>query len=71
MPVTTMNVPKLIYYNGSYITPQEAYRRKQISATTKGIPKVKRACPHCGKLVPAHMLARYHGDNCKQKAVEE
>jgi len=32
---------------------------------------VKRACPHCGKLVPAHMLARYHGDNCKQKAVEE
>lgn len=70
MPAIVMNVPKLIYYNGAYITQSEAYRRSQISASMKGNPKVKKTCPHCGKVIAAHLLARYHGDKCKFKTGE-
>jgi len=30
-------------------------------------PKPKLECPYCKKSISAHMLKRWHGDNCKQK----
>jgi hypothetical protein len=41
--------------------------RLNISKSTKGVPKKKSKCVHCGKECAPNMLARYHNDNCKNK----
>lgn len=44
--------------------------RKKISETKKLSPKLS-TCPHCGKLATVQMIARHHGDRCKNKLVCE
>lgn len=43
----------------------EARARMGFKGKGKGIPKVKKPCPHCGKLCAGNMLAKWHGENCK------
>lgn len=69
--IVKMTVPNLIFHNGSYITPMEAYRRKQISMTLKGRKPQKRQCPHCGIICAHNMIARWHGDKCKKKVTTD
>ena len=68
--------------NRGKIVSEETCRR--ISETRKGItpnrpmtdsylallqrPKAKVACSCCGQLMAAHVINRWHNDNCKQKA---
>lgn len=70
MPIET-KVPSLIFYNGRYITPKEAYRCKAISRTMKGRPKKTGICPHCGGTFAINILPRWHNDNCKQKVLPD
>ncbi len=46
------------------LTP-EARARMSFKGKGKGIPKVKKPCPHCGKMCAGNMLAKWHGPNCK------
>jgi hypothetical protein len=48
------------------LTP-EAKAKMWFKGKGKGIPKIKKPCPHCGKLCAGNMLAKWHGDNCKLK----
>jgi ribosomal protein S27AE len=45
-------------------TLSEEHCRK-MSEAAKNKPKSE--CPHCGKLVAANMMKRWHGDNCKHR----
>jgi hypothetical protein len=54
---------------------EKAIGRKQSSETiakkadaVRGTKREKNICPHCNKLVAVNGYARWHGDNCKQKA---
>ena len=49
------------------VLSDEAKARMSFKGKGKGIPKVKKPCPHCGKLCAGNMLAKWHGDNCKMK----
>jgi len=35
---------------------------------TKGMTHPKHPCPHCGTMVAANIMAKYHGDLCKSKS---
>ena len=35
------------------------------------MPKTKKPCPHCGKMCAGNMLAKWHGDNCKQRSTAD
>jgi hypothetical protein len=48
------------------LTP-EAKAKMWFKGKGLGIPKVKKPCPHCGKMCAGNMLAKWHGDNCKLK----
>ena len=48
------------------VTASAEARAKQ-SAATKGRPKRKAPCTHCGLLFAANILSRFHNDNCKVK----
>lgn len=47
------------------VLSDEAKARMCFKGKGKGIPKVKKPCPHCGKMCAGNMLAKWHGDNCK------
>jgi hypothetical protein len=48
------------------LTP-EAKAKMWFKGKGLGVPKVKKPCPHCGKMCAGNMLAKWHGDNCKLK----
>jgi hypothetical protein len=52
------------------LTP-ETKARMSFKGKGLGIAKVKKPCTHCGKLCAGNMLAKWHGDNCKRKIVDE
>jgi hypothetical protein len=52
------------------LTP-EAKARMGFKGKGLGIAKTKKPCPHCGKLCAGNMLAKWHGDSCKKKIVDE
>jgi len=39
--------------------------KQRLSKLSKGVKKPTTRCPHCGRLVPNHVLNRFHMDNCK------
>ncbi len=41
--------------------------KKNISESTKGVPKEKIECPHCGVIGAPHVMKRWHFDNCRKK----
>lgn len=41
--------------------------KKKISEASKGKPKPKTECPHCGKIGGSSNMKRYHFDNCKKR----
>jgi NUMOD3 motif len=43
----------------------EARAKMGYKGKGKGIPKVKKPCPHCGKMCAGNMLVKWHGENCK------
>lgn len=45
----------------------EAKAKMSFKGKGKGVPKVKKPCPHCGKLCAGNMLAKWHGPNCKEQ----
>lgn len=50
------------------LTP-EAKAKMSFKGKGLGVAKVKKPCPHCGKLCAGNMLAKWHGDNCKLRLV--
>ena len=48
------------------LTP-EAKAKMGFKGKGLGIAKVKKPCPHCGKLCAGNMLVKWHNDNCKKK----
>jgi hypothetical protein len=45
--------------------------KAKMKGRSKGVAKIKYACPHCGTLCAGNMLAKWHGDNCKLKIPPE
>jgi ribosomal protein S27AE len=43
---------------------------KQRAETLKAkkLKREKKECPHCSKIIPVNIFARYHGDRCKNKS---
>ena len=42
-------------------------RPPSMMRSTRGIPKPRASCKHCGVTMSTSNLARYHNDNCKYK----
>lgn len=43
--------------------PEE--QRRKISEAKKGVPRIKKKCPHCCRMIAAGYSDRWHFDNCK------
>lgn len=41
---------------------------ENFSKRMKGVPKIKKPCKHCGKLVAPNMIERFHNNNCKLRS---
>jgi len=41
--------------------------KRGIPSKTKGIPRKKIICPHCGKIGGEGLMNRWHFNNCKYK----
>lgn len=50
---------------GQKLGPTSAEKKIKLSNATKGIPKERVQCPHCGKNGGINNMKRYHFDNCK------
>lgn len=52
-------------YGRTWVMSEEEKQKRRLSADPSPKPKV--ICEHCGKVGGKPVMARYHGDNCKQK----
>lgn len=46
----------------------EVLARRIATVKSLGLKRDKKECPHCSKVIPVNIFARYHGDRCKFKS---